>query len=222
MRVRNKPWAKEFILTHNNLCINDPYNYKGKWNKKIFQNKNPINIEIGSGKGNFIINLAKQNSNQNYIAIEKNISIVTILLKKLIENKLCNLKIIIEDAINLKDFFANNEINKIYLNFSDPWPKKRHFKRRLTYQKFLEIYKKILIKNGQLHFKTDNNNLFNYSLLEFEKNKWNLLEYTINLHQDNNIIKNDEAFIKTEYEEKFIKQNKNINYLLIQKNKIEV
>ncbi|WP_422397857.1 tRNA (guanine(46)-N(7))-methyltransferase TrmB [Spiroplasma endosymbiont of Apeira syringaria] len=114
----------------------------------------------------------------------------------------------------MKDFFANNEINKIYLNFSDPWPKKRHFKRRLTYQKFLEIYKKILIKNGQLHFKTDNNNLFNYSLLEFQKNKWNLLEYTINLHQDNNIIKNDEAFIKTEYEEKFIKQNKNINYLL--------
>lgn len=82
MRVRNKPWAKEFILTHNNLCINDPYNYKGKWKKKIFQNKNTINIEIGSGKGNFIINLAKQNSNQNYIAIEKNISIVTILLKK--------------------------------------------------------------------------------------------------------------------------------------------
>ena len=183
---------------------------KGKW-KLFFGNSNPIHIEVGMGKGRFITALSMLNPDINYIGIEKYSSVLYRALEKMDGLKLTNLYFIRMDAEDICDVFERNEISKIYLNFSDPWPKDRHAKRRLTSKNFFERYDKILIPEGKVEFKTDNNDLFEFSLEQIPEAGWNLAAVTRDLH-------NDEAMnignVMTEYEEKFSSAGNPINKLI--------
>lgn len=196
MRLRNIKGAQD-IIRQSCYYIDNPKNYKGKFNE-LFNNKNDIEIEIGMGKGDFIINKAISNPNINFIGIEKYPTVLLKAFKKLDNYKLNNLKIICIDAKEIDEVF-NKEIKKIYLNFSDPWPKKKHADRRLTSSIFLEKYSKIFKDDYVIEMKTDNKKLFEYSLVTFSQNDYifdevNLDLYT-NLNEDN---------IQTEYEKKFV------------------
>ncbi|WP_406613719.1 tRNA (guanosine(46)-N7)-methyltransferase TrmB [Mycoplasma corogypsi] len=166
-------------------------------------------LEIGSGTGDMLLQLAKENPTIKYIAFEKFPTVAKQIMKKIVENNLTNLFIITGDAIDLPTLFTG-KINQLWLTFSDPWPKKRHEKRRLTYKTFLDLYKGILAENGQLWFKTDNDKLYEYSLESFENNGWNIVDQTTDLHnskyQANNRL--------TKYETKFKELGKNINFLI--------
>ena len=197
MRLRNIPNASE-IIKKSSYILEEYSQYKGHF-KDIFQNSNPIYLEIGMGKGNFIIENAIQNPDINYIGIEKYASVLVKALEKLETKKLDNLKILNIDAINIDEIF-NHEIALIYLNFSDPWPKKRHAKRRLTSKSFLEKYDKIFYLDKHIIMKTDNRKLFEFSLKEFTDYNYKIENISLDLHKDefpNNI--------KTEYEDKFQK-----------------
>ncbi|MFB9759999.1 tRNA (guanosine(46)-N7)-methyltransferase TrmB [Ectobacillus funiculus] len=197
MRLRHKPYAMEMIETYPQFVIADPEAYKGSWGK-LFGNNNPIHIEVGTGRGRFIYEMAKAHPHINYIGIEKFSSVVVDALQKLIDEEVPNLKLINKDAKDLTVFFESEEIDRVYLNFSDPWPKARHEKRRLTYKSFLRNYEQVLVKDGEIHFKTDNQGLFEYSLMS-------LAEYGMLLHYISLDLHNSdfEGNIMTEYEEKF-------------------
>ena len=187
--------------------------YKGKW-KDVFKNENPIHIEIGMGKGDFIIGMAKQNKNINYIGIEMYDSVMVKAIEKLKEVELKNLKLILFDASKINEVFEN-EISRIYLNFSDPWPKKKHAKRRLTSSVFLEKYESVFKDNKKEIFqKTDNNDLFEFSMESLKEAGYELKNVSRDLHSTN-IIEN----IMTEYEKKFSSQGIKINRLEAYKNK---
>lgn len=197
MRLRKIKNAQERLqINDNKFYIADAIELKGKW-KELFGNNNPIHIEIGCGKGQFISTLAKLNPDINYIAIEKYDSVLLRTLEKVIESDLENLRLINIDALELSNYFDSKEVNTIYLNFSDPWPKNHHAKRRLTSPLFLEQYKKVLDDNGVLIQKTDNRHLFEYSLESFSQNGWYLSNIYLDLHKE-------EIFnITTEYEDKW-------------------
>lgn len=200
MRLRNNPKANEILENHKNIVVLNTKENKGKW-KSLFQNDNPIYIEIGMGKGDFIIENAKRYPNINFIGIEKFPSVLVGAVKK-IDNALIelpNLKLMKEDAICLNEVFDDNEIDCIYLNFSDPWPKKRHAKRRLTSHSFLPIYQSILKSGGQLILKTDNRTLFEFSLISFQKFHMEFEDVCLDLHHSEGYEDN----IQTEYERKF-------------------
>ncbi|MCI5500466.1 MAG: tRNA (guanosine(46)-N7)-methyltransferase TrmB [Lachnospiraceae bacterium] len=202
MRLRNIKGAQERILEDKYTIQTDGTNgsdYRGLWNKEIFHNDKPIHIEIGMGKGKFIMELASQNPDINYIGIEKYSSVLIRALEKREALESDNLMFLRMDAENIEDYFAPEEVARIYLNFSDPWPKDRHSKRRLTSREFLKRYDKILAKDGILQFKTDNRPLFDFSLEEIKESGWILDEYTFNLHKNGPAANN----IMTEYEEKF-------------------
>ena len=167
MRLRNVPGSREVIAAHP-LCFleEDPQSPAGRW-AEIFGSDHPIHIEVGMGKGQFITTLAMQNPAVNYIGIEKYSSVLVRALEKLdaMETPPSNIRFIRMDAENICSMFARHEVSRIYLNFSDPWPKDRHAKRRLTSQQFLKRYDQILVPDGQLEFKTDNQDLFRFSLL---------------------------------------------------------
>lgn len=209
MRLRNIKGSREAIEI-NEYVINNPEDMKGKW-KLFFGNSNPIHIEVGMGKGKFITALSMLNPDINYIGIEKYSSVLYRALEKMDGLKLTNLYFIRMDAEDICDVFERNEISKIYLNFSDPWPKDRHAKRRLTSKNFFERYDKILIPEGKVEFKTDNNDLFEFSLEQIPEAGWNLTAVTRDLH-------NDEAMnignVMTEYEEKFSSAGNPINKLI--------
>ncbi len=209
MRLRNIKGSREAIEI-NEYVINNPEDMKGKW-KLFFGNSNPIHIEVGMGKGKFITALSMLNPDINYIGIEKYSSVLYRALEKMDGLKLTNLYFIRMDAEDICDVFERNEISKIYLNFSDPWPKDRHAKRRLTSKNFFERYDKILIPEGKVEFKTDNNDLFEFSLEQIPEAGWNLAAVTRDLH-------NDEAMnignVMTEYEEKFSSAGNPINKLI--------
>lgn len=198
MRVRNRPGAAEMLAAHPDLVISEPTKWRGKWNE-LFGNEQPIHIEIGMGKGQFITGMAKAHPEINYIGVEMQVSVVSIALDKLIEQPLPNLKLLHVDGSALTEYFADSEIDQIYLNFSDPWPKKRHAKRRLTNERFLKEYKKVLKKDGIIEFKTDNRLLFEYSLVSMQNFGMTFLEVYLDLH------KTDVYNIETEYENKFSK-----------------
>ncbi len=198
MRLRNIPGSREAIAK-NCWCIQEPEKLKGKWSA-VFQNNHPIHIEIGMGKGKFLMTLAKQNPQINYIGIEKYSSVLLRGLQKLEEEPLENLRFIRMEAEMICDVFDKEEVDKIYLNFSDPWPKDRHAKRRLTSCQFFSRYNIILKKEGTIEFKTDNVDLFNFSLEEIKKSNWYLDSFTRDLHKDS-IMK--QGNIMTEYEERF-------------------
>lgn len=204
MRLKNVRNAKN-IIEEGKYYINNPCDYKGKWNE-LFQNDNPIYLEIGMGKGKFILENALQNTDINYIGIEKYDSVLVRAIQKTNQFDLNNLKLIKLDALNLSTIF-DKEIDLIYLNFSDPWPKERHQKRRLTSYIFLDIYDKIFKNKAHITMKTDNLNLFNYSISSLKENGYKITYTTNDLKKEN--IPN----ITTEYEEKFNNLNIKINML---------
>ena len=173
MRLRKKKWAKPLLESTTEYVITDFEKVKGNWNKE-FNNENPIYLEIGMGKGDFLCGLALQNPSINYVGIELSETVAAIALKKIMSYELTNVRIIRFDASNLENIFTSGEISRIYLNFSDPWPKKRHEKKRLTYKDFLDKYERLLEGKGKVCFKTDNEGLFDFSLESFELNGWKL------------------------------------------------
>jgi tRNA (guanine-N7-)-methyltransferase len=197
MRLRNKPWAEDMLMEHPKYVVHEPEQQRGKWNE-IFAAKQPLHIEIGTGKGRFITEMAKANPDVNYIGIELQKSVIVSALDRLIEADLPNCKLMNVDAAELGKYFAPGDVDRVYLNFSDPWPKTRHEKRRLTYKRFLAVYEEILDKKGEIHFKTDNQGLFEYSLMSFSHYGLLLKYVSLDLHQSD-----FEGNIMTEYEEKF-------------------
>lgn len=207
MRVRNRADSRE-RLENNNQVFLKPKEHKGNW-RNIFNNENLIHLEIGSGKGKFIYNMAKKYPNINFLALEAQPTVLSFLLDKLEENPLTNLILISGDAEELTDYFAPEEINRIYLNFSDPWPKTRHEKRRLTFSKFLDRYVAVLSDNKNIIMKTDNQGLFEYSIMSMVKHGFYFEKLSLDL--TNSIYEEDN--IHTEYEDKFIKKGNRI-YML--------
>ena len=203
MRLRNIPGSQERILEDKYTIQTDGADgadYRGKWAAEYFHNDHPVHIEVGMGKGKFILEMARQNPEINYIGIEKYSSVLVRALDHREELESDNLLFLRMDAEDIDEYFAPGEVQKIYLNFSDPWPKDRHAKRRLTSRQFFARYDQILKKEGHLEFKTDNQDLFTFSLEEVPEAGWILDAYTRDLHHD--VIMNRDN-VMTEYEEKF-------------------
>lgn len=194
MRLKNIKGAKEYI-EKSKYIINSPENYKGKYTS-LFKNNNQINLEIGMGKGDFIIEMAKTYPNINFIGLEMFDSVLLRAVQKLEKIELSNLKLIRYDATNIEKIF-DKEIDTLYLNFSDPWPKKRHEHRRLTSKRFLERYEKIFKEKKHIIQKTDNRKLFEYSIISYVNFGYKIEDISLNLHEE------DRENIQTEYEKKF-------------------
>lgn len=210
MRLRNVKGSRETIAA-NEFVIQNGEQYRGKWAETIFGNNNPIHIEVGMGKGRFIIELARQNPDINFIGIEKYSSVlVRAIEKREEETEMNNLFFMRMDAENICDFFAEGEVQRIYLNFSDPWPKDRHAKRRLTSKEFFGRYNKILAADGRVIFKTDNRDLFDFSVEQVPEAGWKLENVTYDLHHSEYM----EGNIMTEYEAKFSAMGTPINRLV--------
>lgn len=212
MRLRNISGSREIVAADENV-VHEPEQYKGKWNT-LFGNNNPLHVEIGMGKGKFILELAAQNPEINYIGIEKYSSVLLRALEKKKEVDIPNLYFIRFDAEYLNDIFGQDDISRIYLNFSDPWPKDRHAKRRLTSKTFLNRYDKCLKKDGEVIFKTDNRDLFDFSLDQVKEAGWILKNVTNDLHHSEFA----EGNIMTEYEEKFSALGNPIHRMVIYRN----
>ncbi len=211
MRIRHKPWAKEYILSENNLFLNNYIDTKEM--ESLLNKYDQIRIEVGCGKGQFIYEHAKKNPNILYIGIEKQASILVLAAEKNKDIRLENLKYYYGDINNLVDNnILKNKVNKIFLNFSDPWPKKRHYKRRLTYTTFLNIYYDLLVEDGIIEQKTDNQSLIESSIKSFANDlRWEFIELYLDLHNE------DLENIKTEYEEKFSSLGFKIKFLKLKK-----
>ncbi|MDK2561941.1 tRNA (guanosine(46)-N7)-methyltransferase TrmB [Romboutsia sedimentorum] len=198
MRRRKVKGADEKLLSYKNYVLRDDINkLKGNWNLK-FENNNPIHVEFGTGRGKFITTLAKENPNINYIAFEIKEEVIIKGVEKTVEANLNNILFAWADVINILDYFEENELNRIYVNFCDPWPKTRWSKRRLTHTNFLNMYRTLLSQDGELHFKTDNEKLFEFSLNEISSNNWMLKNICLDLA--NSEFEN----VTTEYEDKFM------------------
>ena len=212
MRLRNIPGSKE-VIAESAYVIQEPEQYKGKW-KEVFENDRPVQIEVGMGKGRFIMDMAKLHPDRNYIGIEMYDSVLLRAVQKReqLEEELPNLYFIRMDARNLPEVFEKGEADRIYLNFSDPWPKDRHAKRRLTSRQFLERYEQILAPGGQVEFKTDNRGLFEFSLEEVKEAGWTLEACTFDLHHEEKML---EGNVMTEYEEKFSSMGNPIHKMII-------
>ena len=195
MRVRKKPWAEQEIA-ENDMVVKNAVENKGKW-REYFGSDNPIYVEIGCGKGGFIRKNAETYPDVNFIGIERQLTVVAVAVRR-VEEKLPNLAFIMENANNLSDLFEVGEFQRLYINFCDPWPKKRTYKRRLTYRGFLQEYRNIMGENAEIFFKTDNRGLFEFSLNEFCADDWHLSNISLDLHNSDY-----EGNIMTEYEEKF-------------------
>lgn len=197
MRMRRKKNQDIRLQNCHNIMVLEPGEYKGRWNE-YFKNNNEIHIEIGCGRGRFIVATAKKYPDINFIAIEKDESALLSAMEQAKAQEIKNLVFISFFAQELVDVFENEEISRIYLNFSDPWPRKKQAGRRLTHKNFLEVYAQILKNDGYIHFKTDNQGLFEFSLEEFSANAWKMRNISLDLHAS--AIENN---VTTEYEEKF-------------------
>lgn len=212
MRLKNIPGAKEAVK-NSSIVINNPSDIKSKW-KMSFSHNNPIYLEIGCGKGQFLSSLSDLHPDVFFLGLEQYESVIYGALKKASEKSAdnTNLRFLCVHAEYLCDYFAPGEIDRIYLNFSDPWPKKRHAKRRLTSERFLNIYDEILIKDGLIEMKTDNENLFDYSLETLHEHKaFEVIEQTRDLYNCPKLLNNN---VPTEYETKFHSQGKPIHKLI--------
>ena len=198
MRLRNIPGSRE-VIAGSRFCINEPEKMPGRW-REHFGNENPLYIEIGMGKGRFIMDNAGLNPDINYVGIEKYSSVLLRGIQKLEEDELQNVVFIRMEAEYIEDVFAPGEVDRIYLNFSDPWPKDRHAKRRLPSGEFLKRYERILSPGGQVEFKTDNRDLFDFAVSEAELAGWEMPVCTYDLHADAGL---NAGNIMTEYEERF-------------------
>ena len=201
MRLRNVPGARD-VMDANEYVYTEPEGMAGTWSQ-IFGNNNPVHIEIGMGKGRFITTLASMNPDINYVGIEKYSSVLLRAVEKQDELCLPNLRFLRMDAENITSVFGKEEVDRIYLNFSDPWPKDRHAKRRLTSRQFFARYNEILKSTGRVEFKTDNRPLFDFSVEEVNEAGWNLSVCTYDLHNDEKLM---EGNVMTEYEERFSSQ----------------
>ncbi|MHA8110991.1 tRNA (guanosine(46)-N7)-methyltransferase TrmB [Lactobacillaceae bacterium Melli_B4] len=198
MRVRHKSWAKPYIEEHPDLIVTDAESWVGKWNSR-FKKVQPLYLEIGIGKGQFIIEMAKRHPEINFIGIELQESVIAVALRKLVETQLPNVQLVETDGALVNTLFKANEIDRMFLNFSDPWPKSRHAKRRLTSPTFLESYREVLKDGHQLEFKTDNRGLFEYSLISFNQFGTDFEYVSLDLHNS----PENEDNVETEYEAKF-------------------
>ena len=198
MRRRKVKGADIKLLSYKDYVLRDNIEaLKGKWNEK-FNNSNPIHVEFGTGRGKFITTLAAQNPDINYIAFEIKEEVLIKGVEKAVEANLNNILFAWADVKNILDYFDEDELSRVYVNFCDPWPKKRWAKRRLTHTNFLNMYEKVLNENGELHFKTDNQNLFEFSLNEISANDWKLKNISLDL------ANSDFENVTTEYEDKFM------------------
>lgn len=214
MRLRKIQGADEAVVS----CpwvIQEAEKKKGAWNQ-VFGNDHPIHIEVGMGKGQFITELARRNPNINYIGIERYTSVLYRALQKReeLEEDIPNLFYLCIDAKDLCEIFGKGEVGRIYLNFSDPWPKERHARRRLTSREFLGRYEILLADEGLVEFKTDNRGLFDFSLEEIKGSGWEMILCTYDLHHDKELMKDN---IMTEYERKFSNLRNPIHKLVIKK-----
>lgn len=213
MRLRNIPGAKEAIA-QSEYVIQEPQKAKGQWSV-LFPSPGPVHIEVGMGKGRFIMDMAKLHPEINYVGIEMYDSVLLRAVQKREEsNPLSNLYFLRVDARELPEIFEKGEVDKIYLNFSDPWPKDRHAKRRLTSRQFLTRYDQILKKEGTVEFKTDNRELFEFSIREAEESGWKILVCTFDLHKDLKLCRDN---VMTEYEEKFSSMGNPICKMILQR-----
>lgn len=215
MRLRNIPRADN-TLKANALVIKSPEAQRGCW-RHVFRNDNPLYIEIGMGKGQFLLNMAKTYPDINFVGIERYSSVLLRAVERMDTEEyqyLKNIRFVCMDARELEQVFASGEVGRIYLNFSDPWPKARHAKRRLTSVEFLSRYEKVLEKDGQVEFKTDNTPLFEFSLEQAEEAEWKLIAHTYDLHHNKEMNLGN---IMTEYEEKFSAKGNAINKLIIKR-----
>ena len=201
MRLRRKPWVDEAIHEFDDFVVSRDQEIgeekKGKWSE-IFGRQAPLHVELGTGKGDFISQLAELHPDINYIGIEMQQDVLYSAAKKIAEKELKNVRLLVFDINHIEDIFAEGEVDRFYINFCDPWPKKRHAKRRLTYRDFLKRYAVILKEGGEIRFKTDNKDLFDFSVEEFEAMGWQLSDVTYDLHAAP--VPGD---VETEYEEKF-------------------
>ena len=198
MRMRKKKNCAARIERCGDIRITDPENHKGNWNE-VFGNDKPIHVEIGCGKGSFIVGMAKQHPDVNFIAIEKVEDVIVMAMEKAIANEVGNVRFMDLDAERIEDFFEKGEIKRIYLNFSDPWKKSKQAKRRLTHKNFLDRYKKVLNSGDYIWFKTDNQKLFEFSLNSFCDEGFKLQNITLDLHNSG-----FEGNVVTEYEQRFM------------------
>lgn len=210
MRVKHKPWAKDYIKENNDFFLSEEVLNGGN----PFDNDNPIHLELGMGKGQFIMELAKQNPEINYIGVELQASAQVMAGKKLEEEPLPNVRLYNQDVAKLleHEFWVGN-IDRIYLNFSDPWPKNRHAKRRLTSDRFTPIYDQLLSANGSIHQKTDSKSLFESSVMSLTQNGYEIVDIELDMHNS------DRPNIITEYEDKFSKKGFTIKFLEAKKRK---
>ncbi|MEK4138089.1 tRNA (guanosine(46)-N7)-methyltransferase TrmB [Kurthia sp. FSL E2-0154] len=198
MRLRNNPNAPQFLDAHPEIVVQNPENYRGRWNE-LFGNDHPLHIEVGTGKGQFVTGMALANPEVNYIGIELFDSVMMKACEKALDaGSPSNLRLLRVNGADLEKYFSKNDVDRLYLNFSDPWPKSRHAKRRLTHEGFLKLYEAVLVDNGEIHFKTDNRGLFEYSLISMTDYGMKLKLVSLDLHADNPADN-----IMTEYEEKF-------------------
>lgn len=208
MRLRYVPGQYEYLQQHGK-AITEPEKRNYKLND-LFNNNNPIYVELGCGKGKFLRNNALQNPEINYIGFEKSVKVAYRCAKSVYENDPDNYYIVYSNGDIIKEVFNPKSIERIYLNFSDPWPKPSHYKRRMTHRNFLHVYKMVLIDSGEIHMKTDNNDLFEYSIKQFKEDNWDLILITRDLHNSSYCQNN----IMTEYEERFVKEGRPINKLI--------
>ncbi len=219
MRLRNIPGAREMVA-ESPRCISPESAVKGQWNT-VFGRTAPLIIEIGMGKGRFIIDMALKHPEADFVGIERYESVIVKALRKLDRREKAgeampgNLRFLCADAADIEKYFSKGEVSSIYLNFSDPWPKDRHAKRRLVYRRFLNLFSEVLKEDGRIEFKTDNAALFDFALSELEPAEWQALYQTYDLHSDPEQMK---VNIMTEYEEKFSSQgNKICKYVISKK-----
>ncbi|MDA3129757.1 tRNA (guanosine(46)-N7)-methyltransferase TrmB [Aliibacillus thermotolerans] len=204
MRLRHKPWAKEKLTAHPEYVITSPAQKKTSW-QEIFGQEKVLFVEVGTGKGKFLTEMAEAYPEVLFIGIEKYESVLVSALEKALETKPNNLRFILANVADLLDYFEENEIHRLFINFTDPWPKKRHAKRRLTHPSFLSLYEKVLHPEGEIHMKTDNQGLFEYSLESLSRYGFTLKNISLDLHRSE-----FEGNVMTEYEEKFSEQGARI------------
>ncbi len=211
MRLRNIPGSRD-VIAESPWVVQDPENCRSRW-EQLFGNPHPLHIEVGMGKGRFLMDLAAAHPERNYIGIEMYSSVLLRAVQKAdtLPEPLPNFRFLRLDARDLPAVFAPGEVGRIYLNFSDPWPKDRHAKRRLTSRQFLQRYQQILAPAGRVEFKTDNQDLFRFSLEEIQAQGWILEACTFDLHHDPELVRGN---IMTEYEEKFSSQGNPICKLI--------
>ncbi len=210
MRLKNVPRARE-IIEQSPYVIDQPACLQGLW-RTLLSPECQLHVEIGMGKGKFLMELAARNPDTLYLGIEKYSSVLIRAVEKLEETPLPNVRLLCFDAENLEEIFSSEEIDRIYLNFSDPWPKARHAKRRLTSPQFLARYEKVLKKDGQIELKTDNQDLFSFSLESVEESGWVLVDKTRDLHATPGLMCGN---VMTEYEEKFSQAGNPIAKMII-------